>query len=342
METGRVTSGEYPAQLALDAEMREKLMKNRLLPVFLGIVLLFSAVSADTAAAENGYLTLQRDSIDYEGETYYLKRRIHSVLIMGIDQWEELSSPETAYRHGGQADFLLLVIVDDDLKTVSVLPINRDSMCTMKVLNIFGQEVKTQEAQICLAFSYGDGKKESAELEKDAVSTLLKGTKIDHYYALKLDGIRLLNDWLGGIEVTLADDFSMYDPQMKAGETIRLSGDQAEIFLRYRYEIADSSNTSRMQRQKQYAEKARLIFAEKLNESASNLLDLLELLSPFAETDMNYGYEINLANRMNQYTFIEPYSISGTNRVEKNGSNAFYPDDASLMEALLACFYEKA
>ena len=86
------------------------------------------------------------------------------------------------------------------------------------------------------------------------VQKYLKNTPIDHYFAMSLDGISILNDFLGGIEVTLEDDFTVYDSEMVLGKTIRLSGKQAEIYLRNRYYIGDGSNKLRMKRQKQYLE----------------------------------------------------------------------------------------
>lgn len=62
-----------------------------------------------------------------------------------------------------------------------------------------------------------------------AVSDLFAGIPIDYYVTMDLDGISTFNDALGGVTVTLEDDFSQIDPEMVKGTTICLQGKQAEI-----------------------------------------------------------------------------------------------------------------
>ena len=45
--------------------------------------------------------------------------------------------------------------------------------------------------------------------------------------AYEIGAIAALNDLLGGVTVTLQDDFTMADPAMQAGATITLTGEQA-------------------------------------------------------------------------------------------------------------------
>ena len=46
-----------------------------------------------------------------------------------------------------------------------------------------------------------------------------------------MDGMALLNDYVGGVQVTVKDDFSQVDSSLIQGETITLTGEQALIFV---------------------------------------------------------------------------------------------------------------
>ena len=63
-----------------------------------------------------------------------------------------------------------------------------------------------------------------------------------------------MNDMVGGVTVTIEDDFSEVDPTLKMGETVTLMGEHAENYVRQRKEVADGRNESRMQRQSSYEE----------------------------------------------------------------------------------------
>ncbi len=284
--------------------------------------------------------TLRRQTVEYKDSTYRLRNRLTTILLLGIDQWQNEAQDRIQFRHGGQCDFLLLVVVDDNAKTVSTLQINRDSMTELSVLNLLGQSIGTQTAQICLAYAYGDGGTASCRLAVDAVKNYLKNTPIDHYFSMNLDGISAMNDFLGGIEVTLEDDFSMFDSEMTPGKTIRLHGKQAEIFLRSRQYIGDGSNVLRMKRQKQYLGLAKDVLAARIGNSPSYLLDMFDTLTPYATTDMNRGFIINLSNRCNRYELLPEIEIEGTSKVGKDGYLEFYADEDSLTEAVLKTFYE--
>mgnify|MGYP000585160404 FL=1 len=67
-----------------------------------------------------------------------------------------------------------------------------------------------------------------------------------------MDAVPILNDLLGGVEVTVLDDFSGIDDTLIKGETVTLHGDHALTYVRERYGLEDSSNSTRMVRQRQY------------------------------------------------------------------------------------------
>ena len=249
---------------------------------------------------------------------------------------------ENEYRNGGQADFLLLVVIDDNRDTVQPILLNRDTMTRITVLNLMGNVSGTRMAQICLAHGFGDGMEQSCELLRDAVSGLLLNVPIDYYAAMNLDGIAAFNDALGGVEVTLEEDLTVYDPAMYPGATLVLKGMQAEYYVRERYYVGDQTNISRMNRQMNYMNLA----AQKLAESAAtdqNFVNtMVGAVSPMVVTDMNKGAMANLASRAVEYELLPILTIDGEAVQGNGGFMEFYPDEESLQKVVLEAFYAPA
>ena len=58
----------------------------------------------------------------------------------------------------------------------------------------------------------------------DAVSTLLGGHKIDGFAMVNMSAIEVVNDMVGGVTVTIEDDFPDSDTLIK-GQTVTLHGE---------------------------------------------------------------------------------------------------------------------
>ena len=71
------------------------------------------------------------------------------------------------------------------------------------------------------------------------MSHLLGGVPIDGYYELPMKAIPVLNKQVGGVTVTLEDDFSSVDAAMVKGKTITLSDSQAFHYIHDRYGVGD-------------------------------------------------------------------------------------------------------
>lgn len=50
---------------------------------------------------------------------------------------------------------------------------------------------------------------------------------IDGYAMVNVGAVSVVNDMVGGVTVTIEDDFSEVDPTLKMGETVTLMGEQA-------------------------------------------------------------------------------------------------------------------
>lgn len=279
-------------------------------------------------------------TVQVDGETYRLKENLTTILLMGVDKAsdEEVTS---SYRNGGQADFLRLLVIDPDTKTIQQIPIDRDTMTPITILGVLGNRTGTRTERISLSHGFGKGKEDSCELTVEAVSNLLYDIPVDFYLALNMDGISELNDLLGGVQVTLEDDFSAIDPAMTKGATLTLMGDQAEIFVRSRMSVGVGTNESRMARQQVYMAEAQRKIKAQLQADSNAAGTIFDALQPYLTTNMARGRLINEAYAAKDYALQEPVTIAGEHSVDKEGFMQFVVDEDQLQRLVLSVFYEK-
>lgn len=277
--------------------------------------------------------------IEVDGKSYRQRKELTTVLLMGIDQ--DSDAEIVGYRSGGQADFLRLLVFDPTNKTISQLAIDRDTMTPITVLGFLGDQQKVRTLQICLSHGYGNGREQSCAFTVDAVSNLLLGTAITHYAAMNLDGISTLNDWAGGVTVTLEDDFSAVDPAMTEGTTLTLVGDQAETFVRSRMNVSDGTNAKRMQRQSAFLHSLAEKIGDRLKEDKEEISGLYDALTPYLVTDFSRGRLINEAFAARDYEMFDVVDIPGEHKIGDDGFMEYHVDEAGLQQLVLKLFYEE-
>lgn len=315
-------------------------MKRREGNRFLILLLLFVIFSLNfSGCGDNASAVVTEGTVAATTEPIKQQRQgLETILVLGLDKYDR---PENAigYVNHTQSDFLLLVVLDRENQKIETLHINRDSMTEINRLGVFGNAAGKFTGQIALAHSYGSGGSDSALNAVKAVSNFLGGVKIDHYMTFTLDSVAIINDLVGGVTVTVKDDFSEYDPTLIQGETITLMGEQALHYVRGRINVADGTNLNRMARQREYMS---LLF-EKVMEAASQdeafFENLVKKLSDNFDTDMSV-YQLNaLPASIEGYT-MEPFrTIEGENRRGEEFME-FYADPASIQEQVQALFYD--
>lgn len=280
---------------------------------------------------------IYEETIEVGGQTYRRRRNVTSILVMGVDRASD--AVVTGFRNGGQSDFLQLLAIDTSARTITRVPIDRDTMTPITVLGVMGQKSGVRTAQICLSHGFGDGREQSCELTADAVSNLLLGVPIDEYFAMNLDGISDLNDALGGVTVTLEDDFSALDPTMTPGTTLTLHGIQAEYFVRRRMDIGVGTNEARMKRQQVYLEQMGIKLDALMRESRDSIGALFDTLEPYMVTSMSRGGLINQAWAVREYerSVVE---IPGEHRIGNDGFMEFHADESAIEQLVLELFYQ--
>ena len=278
-------------------------------------------------------------TIEVDGVQYRLRRRITSILLLGIDR--TLDEPEReGYFNGGMADFQRLLVIDAENARVSQIQIDRDTMTPVTIVGPLGDELGQAMRQICIAHSYGDGREQSGDFAVRAVSGLLMGVPIDFYVSLRMDAIGVLNDQVGGVAVTLEDDLTNVDPAFQKGATVTLHGDQAVKFVRARMSVGDGTNTARMRRQQQFVS----ALSEKVNQRVSadkNYIGgLYDALSDYMVTDLSRGRAINEAWNARRFERAALIEIPGTHTVNEKDNMEFHADEKAIRDIVLDLFYE--
>lgn len=273
-------------------------------------------------------------NIFINGTDYRMTHPVSTYLVIGTDDGGNVTGIGDSYL-GDCADSLMLVMVDDEEKTYGAIQIDRDTMMDVNVLDSQGEFAFTYYMQLCLAHVYGGDPAAGCRNLEDVVSELMGELNIDAYYALPISSVQKINNLLGGVTVTIEDDFSQVDPSLTQGEEITLSDEQAEHFVRGRMNIGEGDNVGRMRRQKTFVEALRKQFEEKREEDPEFVSNFLSLMQSDATTDINLDELKELFDRMNGYQYLGEFEPEGwfeENDTFSDGTlhKEFYADEASL------------
>ncbi len=278
--------------------------------------------------------------IRYNGKIYAYNEDILTFLFMGIDKNTEVKEVENT--KGGQADALFLLVLDTKTKEAEMIGINRDTMTDIMVYGDYGAYIKSTNAQIALQHAFGDGGKNSAEYTVDAVSKLMYQLPIHGYCALNMVAIPVVNDAVGGVEVTCLEDLTKYDGTLVKNENITLMGKSSFWYVKVRDVNEFNSNGSRLMRQKQYL----TAFTDKLKKNIKSdpalALEIYQMVTPYMTTNITVDEVTYLATEIPAYQFHKDnvHMIKG-NTVMGEEYEEFHVDEISLKQLIIDIFYEE-
>ena len=275
-------------------------------------------------------------TISRNGIEYFPRQDVTVIMVLGIDQMGPVTS-SNYHRNNGAADSIMLLVFDENARDCTVLYLNRDTMLNMDVLGVRGDYAGTAYGQLALAHTYGTGLEDSCQNVKNTLMKYIHGLTIDYYVAMNMDAIPILNDAVGGVTVTVVDDFSKVNPTITMGE-LTLRGDQVIDYVRTRKDVGDQKNVTRMERQKEYVDG----FLKKLVEIERGDLDfavrLYDQVAPYIVTDCSVTTLSNMLDRYAQFDLKEVVTPEGENRIE-DGHYAFYVDEEKLDELIVRLIY---
>ncbi|MBQ7485485.1 MAG: LCP family protein [Oscillospiraceae bacterium] len=275
----------------------------------------------------------------YEGGYYRLRDDLETVLLMGVDKTSDFHETAGGSVNYQQADFLMLLLLDKEQKKCVPLQINRDTMCVIWQLDIYGDPLVPINGQITLAHAYGSGGKDSCRNQVRAVSDLLYGMKIDNYISVTMDAVPALNDLVGGVTVTVLDDFSKISDKLVQGSEVTLTGDLALEYVRGRMSVGDGSNISRMARQRQYLVALRAKMQRMQQEDPNFQIKAISAVSDGMVTDCSTYRLSELAEMISTYEFDDIQTIAGEATAGEEFME-FYADEDALYRQVIELFYD--
>lgn len=321
-------------------------MNNNKFKLFLaGFVMIIAIVICVVLIADNGAdidnepsipSQTERDWVYYNGQAYEYNHNLKNILFMGLDNNAEMQQ-ENVPGGGAQADCILLISLDKEHNTTNVLQISRDSMTDVDIYDVNGNYYTTIRSQIATQYAYGNGAKNSCWAMKKTVSEFLYELPIDGYIALDIAAVSKINDVLGGVTITVQEDYTRVDPAFKKGATLTLTGSQAEKYVRYRDISITGDNNFRMRRQVQYIPALFQTFREKTKNSRDEIEHLYTEISSYVTTDLSVDELNNMAgyfwNEEDVY-YVEGESVPGEEFEE------FHVDDKRLKDMIMKMFYK--
>jgi len=272
----------------------------------------------------------------FVGDQWYAQRNLETLLVIGVDDLGEITGADS-YNNGSQADFLALLIRDLDTNQSTALHINRDTMTDVPILGVTGAQAGTRREQLALAYYYGQGEEDSCENTVAAVSNLLYGAPIDHYIAVTMDAVPIMNDWAGGVRLEILDDFTAINPDLIQGTEALLLGEDALHYVKTRAGLSDSTNLNRMERQRQYAsawfEKAKPRFND-----YQALAELMDDVEPYYYSSCSLEQLKDLASAFADHPPEISHQLPG--QAVTNQFMEFHVDEPALQALVLDLFYK--
>ena len=280
--------------------------------------------------------------LTYKGKNYRKNENISTVLFVGVDQnsedqWDDYGeATEGVIGNSGRADSIILFVLNDETQTTKMLLISRDTMTEVDVYDKSGKFAYSTQNHLNMQYSYGDSPSKSLYLMKRTVGDLLYKIRIDGALSLTMDGISKIVDLLGGIPLTMAEDYSYIDERYTEGTTVTLDGKEMEHFIRYRDTNEFASNEKRVARQSwligevfQYLKKTGAM---------SFIEDIIDKDPDYIEADVDG----ELLKKLSKYQIeSEKLRLPGEN-VQGEKYDEFHVDEEALQDLIVELLYVPA
>lgn len=279
---------------------------------------------------------------EYNGKKYQYNNRVTTLLYAGLDSFDELKQTAT-YGDKARADSIMLIVLDEVSKKMSVVAINRDTMMEVHRFSRNGDDLGVYVTHLGYAYTNGDGGEASCENLKTAVSTLFNNLPIDGYMVSNQTSIVMINDLVGGVTVTVPnDDLAAKYPELTTGNVVTLDESNVRAYVQQRDTAVDFSNDGRIERQKSFVLSFMDEFGAMVKEDASSVWDSLEACSDWMQTDITKNKYLSLADAFSN-TNLTPdsyYILEGEDQLGELHDEFYYDEDA-LQELIIKLFYRE-
>lgn len=335
------------------SRQQRKQQKMLILGLVAAMVLvgLAAAVVVNKLKEQKNYHVTGANSVDvgagyryteYNGKKYQYNNRVTTLLYAGLDSFDELKQTAT-YGDKARADSIMLIVLDEASKKMSVVAINRDTMTEVHRFSRNGGDLGTYVTHLGYAYANGDGGTASCENLKTAVSTLFNNLPIDGYMVSNQTSIAMINDLVGGVTVTVPNnDLATQYPELTEGNIVTLDESNVRAYVQQRDTAVDFSNEGRIERQKSFVLSFMDEFGTLVKENSTQVWDELEECSDWMQTDITKNRYLSLADAFSQ-TNLAPdsyYILEGEDQLGEFHDEFYYDEDA-LQELIIKLFYRE-
>ena len=282
------------------------------------------------------------EKIVYQGEGYIYRDNMINILCLGIDKEEEMDVRNDADSSMGQADAIFLLSVDLKKDKIRLIAVPRDTMVTLQMHRADGTYIGEREGQITLQYAYGDGKELSAALMAKQVSSIMGNIPIHAYVAVNVHSLWMLNDEIGGVDIVMDADYTKFNPAFVEGETVHLTGNLLENFIRGRDKKDPEGAYTRMHRMKLYMmgffEQAKIA----VKKDMTLPIEMLSVLEKDIVTNVTADEAVYLVAEGITCHFLseDMYTLPGENQLVDRYME-FRLDEAGVQQMILDLFYSK-
>lgn len=279
----------------------------------------------------SSFETLGSGTIRRNGKLYRYNDEITCILLMGIDSYDKQEGSYTPH----QSDVNVLAVIDPKNEKLTLLSVSRDTLCQLDVLDENGNLTGTAEAQLALAYNYGDSDDKSCELTTTAVSRIFYGLNIPAYASIYMNGISDLVDIVGGVTVTPSDNFNGF----AAGKQVKLKGNLTERYIRFRDYSVDGNN-KRMQRQNQVLMALVYKALSVAKSDPTSVLDIYSSVQDNVTTNINTAMMVYLARQaVNLQYDGQILTVPGHSEMGEQDHAVFVIDEEAFLDQIIEIFY---
>ncbi len=320
---------------------RKKLKHKKLitvLAVILALCLTFVATffiivkNGEKKLRQSNVVATDSDDFDYEaiyynGKAYSYNEELINILFIGVDN--DTVDSDTM----GQADALYLASINNNSGKVNIYAISRNTVCTVDVLDASGEPYGKEEQQICLSYAYGKDAHNASVNTARSVSRLLYNIPISGYYTVYLDSIADIVSAVGGVTVSVSEDFIGSSIEDKVGQRVTLYGNDAITFIRYR----GDSNEPRADHQKEFINSFITSAKAAVKKDLGLPVEMVNKLSDEVVTNVSTDSLIYLATEAVNWK-SQFYTVAGTYDNSEKYETYTVNEDA-LQDMLINGFY---
>lgn len=273
--------------------------------------------------------------VEVDGKQYDYNSDLLTLLCMGIDTTDESE---------GQSDVIDLMVLDRGEKRIKVLAISRDSMIPIRIFDASGKSLGWEEQHLALASSFGSTQERGCLLTCEAVSRLIGDIPIVYYAGANLSAFAQFQNLVGNFSVEIPDDsLESLGAEYQKGNTVTITEENAELFVRSRDTEVDFSNTSRMQRQKIYIDGYIKALKEQLEGDYEGTVSRATGLLSQTVTNISVDEVSDFAKMIMNYEFSADEDYIVVKGTEEKGlfHDEYHIDESELQRLVLETFYKE-